>query len=242
MEWIASRKNPRIVNWSKLHEKKERNVQKRFLIEGEHLIQEALKYERVETILTTEETAPFSFADMIRVHPSVMKKLSRNVSPVRYMAVCRMKEETVQKTDRLLLLDDIQDPGNIGTLIRTAVSFSFAGIYLSAGCCDIYNEKVIRSTQGALFAIPLVFGDLHDVIDDLHRQGVCVYAGALDAALPLSSVRPTEKAAILLGNEGQGVHSALQSCSDVCVRIEMHGFESLNVAVAGGIMMYRFRA
>ena len=242
MERITSRSNARIVLWDRLHEKKERYAQRRFLIEGQHLIEEALKHELVETILTVEETAPFPFADIIQVHPSVMKKLSRNISPVRYMAVCRMKEETIRKNDRILLLDDIQDPGNIGTLIRTAVSFSFDGIYLSPGCCDIYNEKVIRSTQGALFAIPLRYDNLMDVMEDLHRHKVRIYAGTLDASVPLSSVKVSGKAAFLLGNEGQGIHAPLQRKSDVCMRIEMKGFESLNVAVAGGIIMYYFRA
>lgn len=242
MEEITSRNNARIVLWDQLHEKKERYAQKRFLIEGEHLIAEALKYNLVETILTISETTPFAFAHSIRVHPSVMKKLSRNVSSTRYMAVCRMQEKPIQKTNRLLLLDDVQDPGNIGTLIRTAVSFAFDGMYLSPGCCDIYNEKVIRSTQGALFALPIQYGDLANIMDDLHQQHVRIYAGTLDASVPLSSIQADEKIAVLLGNEGQGIHPALQKKSDVCIRIEMNGFESLNVAVAGGIIMYQLRA
>ena len=127
-------------------------------------------------------------------------------------------------------------------MIRTAVSFSFDGICCSEETCDFYNEKTIRSTQGALFHIPLIRTDLNELVPELQKQGVKVIATALDASIPFSSLEKSEQMAFILGNEGQGVSKNLQQTADERIRIEMHGFESLNVAVAGGIVMYRFRA
>lgn len=241
MEHIESLTNRNVIRWNKLHEKKGRDEAGRFLVEGDHLIAEALKAGVVETIIT-DDAAYASFPHTVSVSSAVMKKLSRNVSTVHHMAVCRMLEHPVTGHHRLLLLDGIQDPGNLGTLIRTAVSFSFDGIFLSLDCCDVYNEKTIRSTQGALFQIPLVRMDLENLVPSLKQEGVVVYATALDASIPLSQIMPNGKMALILGNEGQGVHPSLQQLADQRIRIEMEGFESLNVAVAGGIVMYRFRA
>ena len=241
MERIESLTNRNVIRWNRLHEKKGRDEAGRFLVEGDHLITEAMKAGVVETIITDDD-ADFRFPHTVSVSAAVMKKLSRNVSAVHHMAVCRINEQTIENNHRLLLLDGIQDPGNLGTLIRTAVSFSFDGIYLSPDCCDVYNEKTIRSTQGALFTIPFVRTDLEDAVSRLQDAGVTVYATALDASIPFGEVQEGSQMAFILGNEGQGVHPRLQKLADQRIRIEMQGFESLNVAVAGGIVMYRFRA
>lgn len=240
MEKITSVHNEKIRRWSLLHRKKYRDESGCFLVEGEHLIEEALKAGCVEVILS-DETCPFAFDRVIAVTPEIMKKLSANVSDVHLIAVCRQKEETLKPARRVVLLDGVQDPGNLGTIIRSAVSFGFDGIICSFTCADLYNEKTIRSTQGAFFHIPVIREDLHTAIADLQDSGFAVLATALDASLPLKEIRTEEKMAFVFGNEGQGVSREIQELCQQRVRIEMDGFESLNVAVAAGIIMYHFQ-
>jgi TrmH family RNA methyltransferase len=241
MEKIESAQNARIKRWTSLHEKKERDASGCFLVEGEHLIQEALGEGAVDTIITDLEVCPFQHDHLIQVTEPIMKKLSANVSGAHLIAVCHKQLQQPEHLSRLLILDGVQDPGNLGTLVRTAVSFSFDAVYCSNDCADLYNEKTIRSTQGALFHIPVIRTDLKDLIVSLKAQQVKVICTALDGSRPMTVIPPSEKMALILGNEGQGVSKDLQLLSDTCMRIEMEGFESLNVAVAGGIVMYHYQ-
>ncbi len=239
---IQSVQNERVKQWTKLHSKKGREAMQQFLIEGEHLIQEALKDESVELILVEEGNRnPFDGVDCIECSASVMKKLSQNISGCKLMAVCLMKKKTIKKRNRLILLDNIQDPGNMGTMIRTAHAFGFDGVYCSKDCVDLYNEKTIRSTQGALFLIPVIRRDLNFLVEELKKEEVCVIGTALNHATPLSSCDKLLKMAFIFGNEGQGVSKELLEKTDKNIKIEMQGFDSLNVAVAAGICMHSFR-
>lgn len=240
MEVIQSLQNSKVKEWVRLHNKKDRDQKKQFLIEGEHLLEEALKAGCVETIITDEDR-PETDVPVIRVTDGIMKKISGNVSAVHVIGVCRMQEPEVRNNSRLLILDGLQDPGNVGTLIRTAVSFGFDGVYLSPDSCDLYNEKTIRSTQGALFYIPVIRTGLSDLVTQLQKEGVTVIASALDASVNMEDIAPIEKMAFVVGHEGRGVSKEIQRKADQRLRIEMDGFESLNAAVAGGIMMYRYR-
>ena len=241
MEKISSLQNTKIKNWTLLHKKKYRDETGLFLVEGEHLIDEALAANAVETIVT-DTISPFDFEHVVEVTPAIMAKLSENVSNVHYIAVCRQRKLDITKQNRLLLLDGIQDPGNLGTLIRTAISFGFDGVYCSTETCDLYNDKAIRSTQGALFHIPVVRKDFSTLIPTLQSQGVKVIATSLQESTTMSEIPVTEQMAFVMGNEGQGVHQGIIAQADYRVRIEMEGFESLNVAVAGGIIMYHYRS
>ncbi len=242
MEKIESLQNARIKKWCRLHTKKGRDEMKRFLIEGEHLIEEALKANVVETIIT-DTTCPFAFEEVVLVSEAVMKKVSQNVSKVHLIAVCKEVEVDLTKKERLLILDGVQDPGNLGTMVRTAMAFQFDAVYLSNQCADLYNDKTIRSTQGALFHMPVirVKDELDCLVASLQEEGVNVVATTLDDAKPLKEVETCSKMAFILGNEGQGVSKSLQAMANQRLRIEMQGFESLNVAVAAGIVMYTFQ-
>lgn len=240
MEKIESLQNARVKAWTKLHQKKERDRTGLFLIEGEHLIEEALKENLVETILTDTDS-PFGFPQTVRVTAAVMHKISANVSSVHLIAVCRRREKQLKGYRRILMLDGIQDPGNLGTLVRTAVSFDFDGVICSPDTADLYNEKTIRSTQGAMFHIPVIYRDLEKACQSLRKEGVRIIATSLHEASPMSEIKKEEKMAFILGNEGQGVSEKMISMSDQRLFIEMKGFESLNVAVAGGIVMYTYR-
>ena len=142
---------------------------------------------------------------------------------------------------RIIVLDDVQDPGNVGTIIRTALSFGYDAVLLSAHSCDIYNEKVIRSTQGALFHIPVIRGDVHEMLIKLKQSKIKILATSLRDATALRKIRIPEAFALVFGNEGKGVSEEVLQLADTHVYIEMHTFESLNVAVAAGICMYAFK-
>ena len=241
MEEINSLQNSRIKKWTALHKKKDRDETGLFLVEGEHLIGEALQADCVEDIITDTQ-CPYDFASVFHVTPAIMHKLSENVSEVHLIAVCHKLDTAPKEIKRVILLDGVQDPGNLGTLVRTAVSFSFDAVYCSEDTCDLYNDKAVRSTQGALFHIPVIRGNLNDLVTALQHDGVKVIATSLQQSHTMDEIPAVKKMAFIFGNEGQGVHEQLQQMANDRLRIDMHGFESLNVAVAGGIVMYQYRA
>lgn len=239
MEMITSLQNAKVKRWMSYHKKKDRDRDGRFLVEGEHLIKEAKDAGILETVITDlEENADES---MVLVTPAIMHKLSENVSAVHWIGVCHKKKDVPKRHNRVLILDGVQDPGNLGTLIRTACSFSFDAIYVSKQTCDLYNDKTIRSTQGALFHIPVIRADLEELIESLQQEGVLCVATSLEQSKTMKEIPAVRQMAFVLGNEGQGVSKEIMDMCDERLRIEMHGFESLNVAVAGGIVMYTYR-
>ena len=239
MEEIRSLQNEQVKRWTKLHQKKERDRQGRFLIEGEHLLQEAYESGIVETVISLSPRQ--EDVKNVLVTRQVMDKIAGSVSGTSVMAVCRITEKEIRQYERILLLDNVQDPGNLGTMIRSAVSFCFDGVILSDDCCDVYNDKTVRSTQGALFRIPVIRKPLAEAIRELKEKGVRIAALAPAASDPMAEMQEAEKMGFILGNEGNGIRKEILDMADQRVRIEMDGFESLNVAVAGGIIMYRFQ-
>ncbi len=239
---ITSLSNPLIKDTAKLLQKKHRDRLGLFLVEGEHMVEEALAHKCVERIFVRNDCREkYSYENMIFVTPEIMKKLTETVSGNTLAAVCHMPKETGKTGNRVLLLDDVQDPGNLGTLLRSAVSFGFFDIICNTNTADVYNGKVLRSTQGAIFQLNIKRGDLKEEIRELKKEGYSVYGTALKDAVNLQSTKAEEKLAVILGNEGQGIKKELLLMSDKNLFIEMNGFESLNVAVAGGILMYHFR-
>lgn len=239
---ITSKTNIKVKQWMKYHQKKYRDQDKKFIIEGEHLIEEALNASVLDILLVRKgvESPFFNVKEIFEVSDDVMDKLSTNISKVDFIGICHYIENNIDQYDHVLLLDDVQDPGNMGTIIRTAYSFGYQVIFVSKNCVDIYNDKSIRSTQGALFHIPVVQVDLKDQITELQSQKFAVIGTSLQNAKALREVQIPEKCALLFGNEGQGVHPELMTLCDTNICIEMHAFESLNVAIAAGICMYQF--
>lgn len=240
---ITSTNNQKIKDWCKLHEKKHREKQQRFLIENEHLIQEAIHANLLETLIVLENTShSFHFdGEVVFVNEPVMNKLKSNSSMPSYMAVVKMPKLQGSLGNRIILCDDIQDPGNVGTMIRSAYSFGFDTLIVSNASVDIYNEKVIRSTQGALFHMNVLRGNLLDFIHKFKKEDYKIYATTLTNAKGLSTFENPEKLVLLFGNEGAGVSQKLIDECDENIFIEMNRFESLNVAMACGICTYWFR-
>ena len=140
---------------------------------------------------------------------------------------------------KLVILDEINDPGNLGTIIRTTAALGYDGIILSKNTVDLYNDKVLRSTQGVLFKIPIFIDVLEEIIPILKRNGVKCIGTSLKKSVTLDKVKKTNKFAICLGNEARGVSDNVLNLMDQNIRIEMkNDVESLNVSIAGSIIMY----
>lgn len=188
-----------------------------------------------------------SGAEILDVSDDVFRKLSDTVNPQGILAVMRMAESSPEEmlngnqTPLFMILENLQDPGNLGTVLRTAEGAGCSGIILSRDCVDLYNPKVIRSTMGAVFRVPFFYTDnLMETIADLRQRGVRIYAAALDEQAAAYDTYSYEHAtAFLVGNEGNGLtKEAIAAAGQTCY-IPMEGkVESLNASVAAAILMY----
>lgn len=239
MKQITSLANPLVKELLKLYDKNERINQKKFLIEGYHLVNEALNTQVLDTVLITQESDYISGVNNILVSTCIINKLAKTKTPQPIMGICKIKENKILDGDRFLLLDNLSDPGNVGTIIRTALGFKIDGIIVSPETVDVYNDKVIRSTQGAIFKVPLIQMPIIDAIEALKAQGVKVIGTALKNSISLKELVKPKKYAIVLGNEAQGITEEVLRKTDVNVKIDINeALESLNVAIAGAIMMF----
>ena len=237
---ITSLQNETIKDIVKLKQKKYRDELGLFLVEGYHLVEEARKAKCIETIITTtQETYD---EKTINVSLNVMEKLAFTKTPQSIMAVCHKKNQTNCSFHgkRYLLLDRVQDPGNVGTILRSALAFGYDAMIMSKDCVDLYNDKVIRSTQGALFQMDVYVMDLKQAIDELKKQGVQVYGTALRDAHHIQNYQRQEKMAFVMGNEGQGISQEILDLCDDRLYIPIQSVESLNVGIAASIIMYHF--
>ena len=239
---IESSQNPKYKQLLKLHQAKYRSSFRRFLIEGQHLVEEAYRANQLETlILKKGDVFSLGNIDRIELNEKMFVALSVTASSNVVMGVCVIKPQEEISGQRFLLCDRIQDPGNMGTLIRSAHAFGFDQVIVSLDCVDIYNDKVVRSTQGALFHIPILQMELNQAIKEIQSKSISVYGTGFKNSTKLSLMGPKTQCAILVGNEGAGVKESLLKQCDEIIQIEMNGFESLNVGVAAGILLYHFR-
>lgn len=237
---ITSASNNTIKALIKLKQKKYRDETGYYLVEGEHLVEEAMKAKQVECLISTKDIT--SDLPIIVVSNEVMSKLSFTKSPQSIMAKCKIKKEKkLIDGKRYLILDDLQDPGNIGTLIRTALAFSIDQVILSNNCVDLYNDKLLRSMQGANFHISCIYDDLKTVISTLKKNNVKLIGSALENGQDIKQIKISEKMAFIVGNEGNGMNKDILEECDYVGYIPINTIESLNVAIAGSIMMYHFK-
>ncbi|WP_062047833.1 RNA methyltransferase [Bacillus sp. JCM 19034] len=250
MKRIDSVKNERIKQWKKLHTKKGREKAGQFIIEGFHLVEEALRSDIDVSHILLEEGLDWpkdwqsKQEERIEVSEAVLKELSDTQTPQGVVAICDfLKEEPLkQMSGRYLLIDRIQDPGNLGTIIRTADAAGITGVILGEGCVDKYNSKVVRSSQGSLFHIPIMNGKLSELVSQFQEAGVAVFGTALQKASSYINFEPLESFALIVGNEGDGVDKELLNKTDQNIYVPIYGkAESLNVAIATAILLYHFR-
>ncbi len=242
---LTSVSNSKVKEWKKLHKRKFRERTGTFLVEGRHLVEEAQKSDWKVVELIRREGESFVLdteMPVTDVSEQVFQAISQTQTPQGIAAVVERKVESFKPQALTLIIDAVQDPGNLGTLIRTADAAGFNHVVIGEGCVDPFNEKTIRSTQGSLFHIPIYQGELQEVIRNLKAAGVTVWASALQDAKPYKKVLQPEKAALIVGNEGQGIQDELLSCASEKVYIPIYGrAESLNVAIAAGILMYHLK-
>lgn len=235
---INSLQNERVKNWCKLKEKKYRDETGLFLVEGDHLVNEAIKNNIVKELIILEGTPFTSVYPITEVSASVMQKISNQVSASSICAVCYKIKESGMKGN-VVILDNIQDPGNLGTIIRSSVAFNADTIVLSKDSVDLYNDKVIRSSEGMIFNINIVKKDIDKCIDELHENGYKVYGTKVDNGTNLKKFKTANNFAIIMGNEGLGINKDILNKCDDYIYIPMNeACESLNVGVATSIILY----
>lgn len=251
-EKITSGQNKRVKQWRALTSKKGRRATQSYLLEGWHLVQEALKVELPLTAImgTAEQLAAHEAAfpatvDVFELTDSIAQTLGDTSTPQGIFATAPIPDETAidpaTATGTWLFLDHVQDPGNIGTMVRTADAAGLTGVVLGLGSASRFLPKVLRSMQGSQFHVQLVEGDLHDWISAFTRRQLPVYGTNLDPqAKDYRDVAPLSAGAIVMGNEGNGMAPDLQQLTTRNLYIPIKGqAESLNVAVAAGIVMFR---
>lgn len=228
---ITSKDNERIKHLKKLYQKKYRDKTNEFLVFGEHLIEEATKHGTIKEIYTTNNKLPGYL-----ISKSIMRHLTNLKSIPERLAVC-IKTNKNYISDKVLILEDIQDPTNVGALLRSASAFGFKKVLMSEKCADIYNDKVIQTSKGAIFHLDVKRLNIYDEILKLQKDGYHILATSLKASNELPDER---KVALILGNEGKGVSEKAINLSNSLVKIKTETVESLNVSIAGSILMYEW--
>ena len=232
---ITSLKNDFVKHLIKLQRKKYRDEHQEFLVEGNHLLLELKKTD------LDYQTIGLSDGYDIEITQHIADKISTSKSGYNEFALVKQRKNEIELGQRHIILDDVQDPGNVGTIIRTAHSFGFDAVFLSEGSADHLNEKVIRASQGAIFHIPIYRGKLVDFTKVMKEKSIEIAVANLsDQAKNLSDVNMS-KFALVMGSEGQGISKEVLELADTEIIIETSHFDSLNVGVACGILCYHFR-
>lgn len=252
LEIIKSKDNSTIKEIKKLQEKKYRNIYNKFIIEGFRFVSEALDSKFHVCYVIISETIEEKFeklglnekikegTKLIKVSEVILKSICSTDNPQGIAAVVDNEEVTIDYNKGFYILADrVQDPGNMGTIIRTADAAGAKGVIVTKGTVDIYNDKTLRSTMGSIFKIPIIIDEELSYIKKLKQQGFKVVVSSLDTENNFYDVDLTGKNIIAVGNEGSGISEEINSISDEKVKIPMPGTaESLNVGVAAGIMMF----
>ena len=228
---ITSLTNEKIKEYSKLNQNKYREEQKKYIVEGPHLVLEAKNSGVLLEVITTDEKIEGTL-----VSEQVMKKLCNTTSPVKVAGICKMVDKNVV-ANKVLVLDSISDPTNLGTILRSAKAFGFDTVFASNGTVDYYNDKVIRGSQGAIFKLNLLKGDLLQFLSNLKNTHQILGTNVRNGS-DVREVCLDEKLALILGNEARGMCEEASKYVDKNLYIKMNNMESLNVSIAGAILMY----
>ena len=234
--------NYKIKDLKKLQTHKYRMQNKMFLVEGEHLVLEAYRSGYLKEILL-EENKEFTLpVETNYISKSVLRYLSVLDKPQPVIGVCQMKEEKEILGNHILVLDQIQDPGNMGTIIRSAVAFDVDTILIGKDCVDVYNSKVIRATQGLLFHSSFLIRDLNEVLPKLKENGYPIYVTRVTGGTDVRKVKKKSKYVLVMGNEGNGVKEEFMNYATDYLYIPMNlKCESLNVGVSTSILLFALK-
>lgn len=246
--FIKSESNEIVKKIKKLNDKKERYKNRLFYIEGKNNVIEAINSGfEIEHLIVSEGfsgSVDFDEKRIIHVTDAVFRKITDTVTPQMVMAVMKMPNynaDSYIKNDGIyLLIDNVQDPGNMGTIIRSADAFNATAIFTFNNSVDIYNPKVVRSTMGSIFHIPVINLDNADVIlRKLKKQGIKIFSTDIKAKMFAHQCNIEKGVAFILGNEARGVGREFEDYIDEYLKIPMAGkAESLNVSIAASIFLY----
>jgi len=229
---IVSKQNKQFKLWKKLKTKKYRDFNDMFLVYGKHLIEKAKDSKQLIEVITSDEQIKGTL-----ISKELMDELQQTETYIDQIGVCK-KQNTPLKSQKVLVLDDVQDPDNVGALIRSAAAFGFKHVVLSYKSADLYNEKVIRASKGAIFDCYIERANLTFKLEELKKEGYQIIgADAHEEGHP----KYDQKVVLILGNEGHGLNTEVKELCTDFVTIETKNVESLNVSVAGGILMYEWR-
>ncbi len=236
---INSLDNQKVKEVVKLHSRKNRKKTGKFIIEGKNIIDEALELGVEIEIFTTN-----SNDNGIVVSESVMQKMSDTSTPPGLLGIANMPKNSFYKEHPVLICESIQDPGNLGTMLRTALAFGFKNIVVDQNTADVYSPKVVRASKGAIFRLNIEYVDnlASKIVELKQKCGYYVIGTSLDGTL-LSEVKTAlnNRIALVFGNESNGMSDEIKSLCNENIKIEINEIESLNVAIAAGILLYNFK-
>lgn len=235
---ITSKDNNRIKQIRKLLNKKYSLEKGLFVVEGENLVEEAIKNNLLtDLFVLVGNECKYNFK-YDEVTYDVMKSISDLKSTPRILGIAKIKESK-EIGNRIILLDDIQDPGNAGTIIRNAVAFGVDTVIFSKTSVSPFNEKTLRSTGGMIFNINIIIDDLSNIISNIKDKNIKVIGTSLNTSKSLETLEKIDNFAIIFGNEGNGVSKEILQLCDEVIKINMSNkCESLNVSVSSGIILY----
>lgn len=239
MEYITSKNNAKVKHACSLKENKYKKMYNEFLCEGKKSLELALESKLVKQIFTLK---PLSFVsddiEQYIVNEEIIGKMSFETNPEGIVFISEIPTFKNEKSHKkVLYLDHINDPGNMGTLIRTALAFEYDMVAISPDSVSPFNEKCIASSKGAIFKMPIINGELSDI--KLDRK--IIVSSLSDNSVCFDSIETPEQFILVLGNEAHGVSQDAIKLADHVVKIPISGIDSINVAVAGGILMQHYR-
>ncbi len=246
---LTSVNNEKVKYFISLLDKKNRNKEQLFLIEGYHLVEEASKTPYLKAVIATNEEDLKKYPHITKyvVTQPIIEKISTTKNPQSMLGVVTLLNNHPSQLSsiinkekvKLVMLDEVNDPGNLGTIIRTTAALGYDALIMSENTVDLYNEKVIRSTQGVLFKIPIIKGNLKEMITYLKKQNIKCFGTSLKNAKSLQEADVPSKFLVCFGNEARGLSNDVLHLMDENIKIVMkNNVESLNVSVASGIVMY----
>lgn len=237
---ISSVNNEKIKYIKKLKNSKFIEQEGLFIVEGKHLVEEAFAAGLLTLTVSTDDVSYGS--PNIIVTDNVLKSITSLNSVAKVIGICSLTQEKEELGNRIIILDGVQDPGNLGTIIRSARAFGFTSVVLSPSCVKKYNDKVIRATQGMIFKTNVITRNLETFLPVLNEEGYNIYATDVSSGIDVKKIDKKGKLAIIMGSEGNGVSKEVRDkvLKNIYIRMDKT-CESLNVAVAASIIMYELQ-
>lgn len=233
---ITSTANKLIKDLCLLKKASIRKERQEFLVQGNDFIEPSIKSKSAKMIFAIEEKdygIPLTL-----ISKEVMKKISLYENSEEPVILCSYLNKDIKLGNRIVYLDGVQDPGNVGTIIRTSLALGYDGVVLSSKCASLYSSKVISASKGAIFDLP-VYEDIS--LNELKEKGYEIIVTALNNSIDYKTVKIKDKVVIVFGSEGQGISKETLNIADIIIKIDIKSIDSLNVAIAAGIILERYR-